>query len=141
MTASERWWALSQDEQDAENRARVESGQKTIPTHRHRQVDVSPPILLSLSPERGIRPVGECLACGHIMELSAWKDAPLGDVTHGICGPCFAIVTPFRGHCSPERGCQCEAMGESNARREREIRERDKKARLALAREESRGGS
>ena len=105
---TDRWWALSQEEQDALNEQRRELGEKTIPTHRHRQVTQLPPIRFAASNEKGIRPVGECLACGHIHALAVWKDAPLADVTHGLCEACRDAAMPLRGACSKERGCLCE---------------------------------
>jgi hypothetical protein len=76
----ERWLALTQEEQDAENVRRKERGEKAIPTHREwPKVEVHDPIVVHLTPTT-IQPVGECLCCGHVLPLAVWKDAPLSDV-------------------------------------------------------------
>ncbi len=102
-----RWWALPQQDQDRVNEERRAVELPMIPTHRHRQVVEHPPIRFAASNEKGIRPIGECLACGHIHALAVWKDAPLADVTHGLCEACRDAAEHLRGPCSPERGCLC----------------------------------
>lgn len=118
--------ANRRDELEAARRRRVHVGQ-------------SPPLMFAAGGPGGIGPVGECLCCGHLMRLAVWKDAPYSDVTHGVCAPCRDVALPLRGHCSTERGCLCESMGETAARRDRELREQAQRAAYALAREESRG--
>lgn len=105
-----KWWALSQNDQDAVNEQRRERGESLIPTHRNRQILQSAPIRFAASNAKGIRPIGECLACGHIHALAVWKDAPLSDVTHGLCEACRHAAMPLRGACSDERGCLCSQI-------------------------------
>ena len=104
---------------------------------RRKHVHQSPPILFAGSNAEGIAPVGECLACGHIMKLAVWKDAPWSEVTHGLCGPCRDAAMHLRGACSTERGCLCESMAESVDKRSKMIADEARRARLALAREEA----
>jgi hypothetical protein len=52
---------------------------------------------LFYSKKSGLTPVGECLCCGLVMALAAWKDEPLGQVTHGVCGPCLEATASLRG--------------------------------------------
>jgi hypothetical protein len=106
-TARERWLALSQEQQDAENERRKERGEKAIPTHRHwPAITVHPPIVVHLTPT-AIQPYGECLCCGHVLPLGVWKDAPLSDIEVGVCVACRDLAMPNRGPCSSERGCRC----------------------------------
>lgn len=80
-------------------------------TEGHRepwQPVVLPGVEVTLPPEPVV-PVGECLCCGHILPLAIWKDAPLAEVTHGVCQACQVMTQPNRGPCSTERGCRCVA--------------------------------
>lgn len=103
--SARRWHELSQEERDSINQRSREQGLAVIPDP------------FALVKKRSVRfatdgkhffPVGECLACGHVMQLVVWKEAPLAEVTHGLCASCRDAALPLRGHCSAERGCLCD---------------------------------
>lgn len=77
---------------------------------RSRVVVTEHPTIRFAVSKAGFAPVGECLICGHVMKLALWKDAPLADVTHGVCEACRDAAMHLRGPCSPERGCLCESL-------------------------------